>query len=215
MRAAGDIPGVVYGPEFTATSITLPSGEFLKVLQNAGETTLVDCIIDGVKAPIAVLIQDIQRDPVRGNVIHVDLRQVNMLEEIEAEIELAFIGEAPAVKAFNGVLVKILDTLKVRCLPKDLVAHIEVNLDKLKTFEDSIKVSDISVPVGMAVLDRADEVVAKVQPERSEAELASLEEKPVTQDLSAIEVAKKPKTEEEETEEGEKAKGDKGEKSNE
>lgn len=196
VRAAGNIPGVVYGPEFKSESITLPSGEFLKVLGSAGETTLIDCVIAGHKDPVTVLIQDVERDPVRGNIIHVDLRQVNMSQEIEADIELTFVGEAPAVKGFNGVLVKIMDTLKVRCLPKVLVSHIDVALDKLKTFEDAITVADIVVPSGMKVLDHAPEVVAKVQPERSEAELAALDEKPVVADLESIEVVKKPKAEE-------------------
>lgn len=200
MRESGSIPGVIYGPQFQPMPITLPKRDFLRLLDQAGESTLIDCVIEGRKDPVAVLIQDVQFDPLRDEVAHVDLWQVDLSQKIEADIALKYVGESFAVKSEGGVLVKAADTIKVKCLPKDLVSEIEVPIDSLKTFEDVIKVKDIHVPANMEVLAHAEDVVAKVMAPMTEAELAALEEKPVL-DVSQIEVAGK-KEKEAEAEEG-------------
>ena len=201
MRESGSIPGVIYGPQFKPVSIVLPKRDFLRVFQEAGESMLIDCVIEGQKDPVSVLIQDVQYDPLRDDVAHVDLRQVDLSQKIEADIELKFVGESFAVKSEGGSLVKTADVIKVKCLPKDLVHEIEVSIDSLKTFSDVIKVKDIAVPAGMEVLSHAEDVVAKVAAPMTEEELKALEEKPVV-DVSQIEVAGK-KKEEEEAAEGE------------
>ncbi len=203
VRASDKIPGVVYGPQFASLSITLAKREFLHVLRDAGESTLIDCVIEGQKDPVAVLIQEVQFDPLNDQVTHVDLRQVDLTQKIEADILLKFVGEAPAVKAEGGSLVRAADTIKVKCLPKDLVHEIEVPIDSLTTFDQVIKVKDIVIPAGMELLSHAEDVVAKVAPPISEAELAALAEKPVM-DVEAVAVEEKGKKEEE-GEEGEAA----------
>ncbi|MEK7102310.1 MAG: 50S ribosomal protein L25 [Patescibacteria group bacterium] len=202
VRAGGNIPGIVYGPQFQPLPIVIPKRDFLRVLKEAGESMLIDCVIEGRKDPVAVLIQDVQFDPLNDGVSHVDLRQVDLSQKIEADIALKFVGESFAVKSEGGSLVKTADVIKVKCLPKDLVHEIEVPIDSLKTFDAVIKVKDIQVPATMEVLSHADDVVAKVAAPMTEAELAALEEKPVL-DVSQIEVVGK-KEKEEEGEEGEK-----------
>ncbi len=187
VRAEGSIPGVVYGPEFKSTAVTLPRKIFLDVLSIAGESSLIDCTIEGKDKPVAVLVQEIQRDPVRGDITHVDLRQVNLKEEIEADIALSFVGEAPAVKGENGTLITNMDTISVKCLPNELVAELEVSLEPLETLEDTITVSDIKVPGTYEVLSNPDDVVAKVMPPRSEEEMAALDED-VSEDVEGVEV---------------------------
>lgn len=199
VRESGNIPGIVYGPQFQPLPIVIPKRDFLRVFKDAGESTLIDCVIEGQKDPVAVLIQDVQFDPLNDGVSHVDLRQVDLSQKIEADIELKFVGESFAVKSEGGSLVKTADVIRVKCLPKDLVHEIEVSIDSLKTFGDVIKVKDIQVPANMEVLAHAEDVVAKVMAPMSETELAALEEKPVL-DVSQIEVVGKKK--EEELEEG-------------
>lgn len=187
VRAEGNIPAVVYGPEFKSTAVTLPRKVFLDVLSVAGESSLIDCTIEGQEKPVAVLVQEIQRDPVRGDITHVDLRQVNMKQEIEADIALAFEGEAPAVKAENGTLITNMDTVSVKCLPNELVAELPVSLESLQTLDDTITVADIKVPSTYEILSNAEDVVAKVMPPRSEEEMAALDED-VTEDVEGVEV---------------------------
>mgnify|MGYP002725588566 CR=1 FL=1 len=202
VRADGSIPGVVYGPEFKSTAVTLPRKIFLDVLSITGESSLIDCTIEGKDEPVAVLVQEIQRDPVRGEIMHVDLRQVNLKEEIEADIALNFEGEAPAVKGENGTLITNMDTISVKCLPSELVAELLVSLESLETLEDTITVSDIKVPSTYEVLSNPDDVVAKVMPPRSEEEMAALDED-VSEDVEGVAVEGASEEEGEQTDEGE------------
>ena len=177
LRKQGEIPAVLYGHKIKPLNLTVSYSIFEKIYRQAGESTLVDLLIDDQK-PIKVLIQDRQLDPKTNQFIHIDFHQVRMDEKLHTEIELNFSGEAPAVKELSGILVTNLHSLEVECLPNDLVHQIDVDLSPLKTFDDAIHVSDIKVPQGIAVLNISNDVVALVQPPRSEKELEELEAKP-------------------------------------
>ncbi|MEK7105215.1 MAG: 50S ribosomal protein L25 [Patescibacteria group bacterium] len=195
-RLGGQIPAVVYGSDIQPMNISIDNSTFVKTLRKAGESTIVDLAVEGQKEPVKVLIQDVQRDPVSSDVIHVDFRQVNMSKPIEAKIQLTFTGEAAAVFALGGTLVKSLEEIEVRCLPTKLVSHLDVDISGLKTFEDAIHVKDIVVPEGMEVLSDAEYTVATVEAPRSEAEMAALDEK-VELDVTKVEVEEKGKKDEE------------------
>ena len=169
LRQAGQLPAVVYGHGFTPQTIVVDYHQFEKIYQTAGESTLLDLKIDQA-GPIKVLIQDIQRDPLTNQYIHVDFHQVRMDEKIKANIVLKLVGEPPAVKEIGGILVTTMNELSIECLPTDLVHEIEVDLSSLKAFDDAIHVSDLKVPKGITILDPADEVIALIQEPRSEKE---------------------------------------------
>ncbi len=199
LRKSGQIPGVMYGADSTPKPIVVPAVEFSKLYEQAGDSSLVDVTIDGTKESVKALIQDIQYDPVKGSMIHFDLRQINMNEEMHADIHLVFVGEAPAVKELGGTLMKQLSSIEVKCLPKDLVGEIEIDLSSLKTFEDAIHVGDLKLPSGMVAIDNKEQLIAKVTPPLSEDQLKAMEEVPVAAPtLDEIEVEKKGKKEEDE-----------------
>ncbi len=200
LRAQSQLPGVLYGPGLEPVSLAFDYNEFLKLYNEAGEASIIDLSIDG-GAPLKVLIQDLQHDPVKGVVTHVDFRQINMNKEMEATVKLNFVGEAPAVKALGGTLVKAQDTLDIKCLPKDLVNEIDIDLGVLDTFEKVIHVKDLSLPAGIIANEDAGQVIVKVAAPLSEDELKAMEEAAAPA-IDQIEVEKKGK---EETEgEGEK-----------
>ncbi len=203
LRLQGQVPAVVYGADTTPRSITVDRAQFVKTLEAAGESSLVELAVDG-GSPLHVLIHDLQSCPLREEVTDVDLRAVEMSKEIEAEVEVVFAGEAPAVKALGGTLINSQDKVKVRCLPSKLIRSIQVDVSRLATFDDVIRVSDLQVPEGVTVLAAATLSLASVEPPRSEEELKALNEA-VVEDLSAVEVAKEKKEEEAQGEEGEKA----------
>lgn len=176
LRDGGAVPAVLYGPEIEAQSITLKTREFELLYNEAGESSLINLTIGDQKEPTIVLIQDAQYDPVSGNLIHVDLRQIKMGEEMHASIELTYVGEAPAVKALGGTLLKSLDYINVTCLPKDLVNHIDVDLSSLVDFDTAIHISDLAIPAGMTVTDETDTVVAKVAAPLTEDQIKAMEE---------------------------------------
>ncbi len=197
LRKSGLIPGVVYGPDRKPVSIAVTASEFEKLYNEAGDSSLIDLMVEGEKEAAKALIQDIQYDPVKGKMIHCDLRQINMSEEMHASIEIVFVGEPPAVKELGGTLMKPHASIEVKCLPKDLIGELEVDLSILKTFDDAIHVGDLKLPAGMTALDQKDQLIAKVTPPLSEDELKAMEEVPVAATIEDIEVEKKGKKEEE------------------
>jgi large subunit ribosomal protein L25 len=203
-RKEGLIPAVIYGHGIKTKSLWVKALDFLKLIKKAGESTMIDLSI-GEEKPHKVIIYETQKDPVSGNFRHVDFFQVRMDEEIEVEVELNYVGEAPAVKELGGVLVKNMDEITVKCLPADLPSKIEVDISGLKTFTDHIAVKDLKIPSKVKVDIDPETVVALVEEPRSEEELAELSEK-VEEDVTKVEgvAEEEPKVEGEEVkEEGE------------
>lgn len=204
LRNEGVIPAVVYGSGTDPMNIEVVLKEFTKVFKGAGESTLVELAIDGGK-PLHVLIQDSQVDPMRNDFIHADFRAVDMTKKIEAEVKLHFVGESPAVKGLGGTLVRPMDEIRIKALPKDLLSYIEIDISKLATFDDAIHVKDLPVPSTVEVLEDMDATVALVAAPRSDAEMDELS-KAVEIDVSAVEKVEKKKDEEESTDEAASAK---------
>lgn len=174
-RKDGQLPGILYGNKKDNQPIMLNARDFEKVFDEAGQSTLVELKLDG-GAEESVLIQDVNIDPVTGNPVHVDLYRVDMNKTIRTEVPLHFVGEAPAVFQDEGSLLKNIEEVEVETLPAKLPAHIEVDISGLDDFSKSIHVSDLKVPEGVEVLVDGEEMVCKVEPPRSEEEIAALEE---------------------------------------
>jgi large subunit ribosomal protein L25 len=162
LRAENFLPAVVYGHDFANQNIVLKNSDFERVFRAAGESSLVDLII-GAEKPIKVLIHDIQNDPITDKPVHIDFYKVNMTEKIKTEVEIAFVGESPAVKDLGGVLIKTLEKLHIECLPSDLIHNVEVDLSSLRQIGDVIRVSDLKVPAIILVLTNPENPVVLVE----------------------------------------------------
>lgn len=184
-RKEGWVPAVVYGHGIESRNIYLPEMAFGKVLKAAGESTLVALTIDGDQ-PVNTLIVETQADPISGKLLHADLFQVRMDEEIETAVPLEFVGDSAAVREAGGILLKALDEIEVRCLPANLPHVIEIDISLLKTFDDQIRIADLKLPKGVEVVGETDTMIAAVEPPRTEAEIASLDEK-VEADVTKVE----------------------------
>jgi len=201
LRAEGLIPGVVYGHGVKNQNIVIGERELETIYDEAGESSLIDLVVDGAK-PIKVMIKEIQREPIHERPIHVDLREVRMDEKITAEVDLKFVGEAPAVKALGGTLIKNFDFLEIECLPKDLISEIEVDLSKLATFDDDIRIRDLTIPESVKVFQDPNRTIAVVAPPMTEEEIKELEKAPEGS-VEDVKVEEKGKTAEEGTGEAE------------
>lgn len=193
LRQEKKIPAILYGKNKNV-SVSVPHIAFEKLYKQAGESTLVNLVVDE-KDQSKVIIQDVQRDPVSDGILHVDFYQVQMDEKLKTNIALHFIGTAPAEKTFGGVIVKSKNELTVECYPQDLTDKFDVDLSVLEKMEDVIKVKDLKVSEKITILDDAEEIIASVAEPRSEAEIASLNEA-VQEDVAKVEVVEKPKKEE-------------------
>jgi len=162
LREQDEIPAVVYGSGSENINISLDRVQFEKLFKAAGESTLIDLEIEGGET-VTVLIHDFQKEQISQKFSHVDFYKVDMTKKIKAEVELEFIGEAPAIKEFNGNLVKTLDSLEISSLPGNLPHHLEVNLENLKTLDDTIRVSDIQLPEGVEAVTAPETTIAFVE----------------------------------------------------
>lgn len=201
-KKEGLVPAVVYGKKVDSKNLWVKALDFERLLKKAGESTIIELDVDG-KDKRNVIIYEIQKDPVTSRYIHADFFQVRMDEEIETEVELVYVGEAPAIKELSGVFVKNMDEITVKCLPADLPSEIKVDISGLKTFDDYIYVKDLKIPEKVKIEIDPETVVALVTPPRSDEELAGLSEK-VEEDVTKVEGVVKPETPAEEGTEAEK-----------
>lgn len=169
LRRANGVPCVLYGNEVKNTQVECVSIELTKAFTKAGENTLVDLDIDGKKVP--VLFHELQYDPITGRITHVDFYAVNLKKEIETHVPLRFTGESLAVKDFAAVIVTVQNHVTVRCLPMALPHDIEVTLAKLAQVHDAVKVSDLTVPAGVTIVDLPETVIVIAQEQRKEEEV--------------------------------------------
>jgi len=192
-RVAGFVPAVIYGPKIDSVSVSVPEKELMKVWKEAGESTVIT--LETEAGSQDVLIHDIARDPVSDTIIHADFYAIDKNKPVHVDVPLEFVGAAPAVKEFGGVLMKIAHEIGIEALPKDLPASIDVDLSSLTALDAHITAGDIKLPAGVTLTVAPEEIIALVTAAKEETEEASSGEI----DMSAIELSEqKGKKEEEE-----------------
>jgi len=174
LREEGLVPAVLYGRETDATLLQLESKTLDRVLREAGTYQLISLQV-GKKKPIMTMARDIQRDQIKHGLLHVDFYAVTMGEKVTAQVPLVIEGVAPAVKEHGGILTQGLDEVEIECLPKDLIAAIEINVTGLTELNDTITIAELSLPGSITVLSDPDSMVVKIEPPRMEEEEEELE----------------------------------------
>ncbi len=190
LKKEAKMPAVFYGKKTESTPITLLKKDFLAVWKAAGESGVVT--IKTPKGTVDTLIQDVDLDPVTDIPRHVDFYVFEKGKKIEVSVPLEFVGVSPAVKDLGGLLVKALHDLKISADPQHLPHSIDVDISSLVDFSSQILAKAIKLPAGVDLIENPEEVVAAASAPREE-----LVEESAPIDLSAIEVEKKGKKEEE------------------
>ncbi len=191
IRSAGKIPAVFYGKKEATTSISIPQIEFLKVWKQAGESSVVTLSTE--EGDKDSLIHDVDIDPISGAVRHADFYVFEKGHKVKVDLPIEFEGVSPAVKDHGGVLVKVLHTLEIEAMPKDLPHNIIIDISTLLNIGDQVLAQDIKLTPGVELVTKPEEVLALVSAPREEKE-----EEAAPMDLSQIEVEKKGKEESEE-----------------
>ncbi|HZI47747.1 MAG TPA: 50S ribosomal protein L25 [Pyrinomonadaceae bacterium] len=200
-RRNGQVPVTVYGGKGETVAALAPASELAAILRSdTGRNTIFTLDIDGVGAS-EVMFHERQIDPVRGRLVHADFKRLVKGEKIETTVRLRLVGEPIGVKEHQGVLEQIVRNLDIRCEPRDIPEHIDVDVTNLGV-HDVLHVSDIPVTTGVEILDEPETVIATVGVVKEEV----VEAPPVEGEAPAEpEVIGKGKKEEEEGE-GEEAK---------
>ena len=191
VRKEGYVPAVYYGPKVSATHVMVLESAFRKVWKDAGESSVV--VLETPKGKVNTLIHDVQFHSVKGTPLHIDFYAVEAGKEVSVHVPVEFEGVAPAVKELGGILVKVLHEIEVKSTPDKLPHNLTVDVSSLVDFDSQILVQDIKLPSGVTAVADAEEVVASIARAVEEKE-----EETAPVDLSAIEVEKKGKKEEEE-----------------
>ncbi len=176
LRRAQIVPGVVYGRAFEALSVQFDYLSLARVARQAGTSRLISVEIEGQKKAQDAFLREVQRDPVSGRVLHVDLYAVVADEKVRNLVPLVQRGRAPAVE-LGAVIVQSLNRIEIECLPGDMPASIVVDLSQLTDIGSHLTVADLVIPEKVAVLqDPASEVANAVAPRMALVEEALVEE---------------------------------------
>jgi large subunit ribosomal protein L25 len=152
LRAAGRIPGVIYGKGFESASVSLDSREFMKTIAgDGGQNSLISLKGAAELNDAVVIVADLLLDPIKGTPRHVDLHKVNMDEKVKVEVKIKLIGTAKGVKD-GGMLEFVKHSVEVECLPALIPAHLDVDVTAL-TLGHSIHVGEITLPANVKLID--------------------------------------------------------------
>lgn len=171
LRRDGIVPGVVYGKDHESTPVQVDAKTFETLYSAAGRTSVIQLRVPGSSRAISGLIKSVQRHPLTRTAVHVDFFVVNLLQEMELDIPLVLVGEAPAVESTGGTLLHNLSQVRVKALPNDIPHQIDVDVSVLATLDDAIHVRDLQLDrEKVHLLTDPDAVVATVVPPRQEEE---------------------------------------------
>ena len=165
LRQKGLVPGVVYHRGEEPVTIVLADKEISRIVHDAGgENILINLTIDKDKKSKgrSVIIKEIQHDPVKRNILHVDFNEISLTEKIVVEVEVVAIGEPVGVKQEGGVLDHPLRELKIQCLPTDIPKNIELDVTKMK-LNDAIHVRELKLSDNIKVLNDPDLILFQVK----------------------------------------------------
>jgi large subunit ribosomal protein L25 len=210
VRMAGKVPAVLYGAGKDATSLALDPRQVSRILNSkTGYNTIFDLTLDGGERTKAMIV-DWQYEPIKGSLLHIDLKRIAMDQRLKVEVPIVLKGEAAGVKQEGGILEQLLRELEIECLPGDIPDSVEVDVSDL-TFGKVIRVSDLPHNEKLKFLTDENQPVAHV--------ISIKEEVVATPEAAAAEAGAAPaepevikKGKQEEGEEGAEAPAEKGEK---
>ncbi|WP_010501712.1 50S ribosomal protein L25 [Paenibacillus elgii] len=183
LRAEGKVPGVVYGKKVTQTPIAIDQKELLALLKTNPHAVIDMDIPQFGKQP--VMINEVQRDALSRQLLHVDFHQINMDEPVQTTVRLEYIGDPEGVKV-GGILQIQHHEIEIRCLPQRIPASIEVDVSGLEIGQ-SMLVSELKLPEGVEVKTDVHDVLATILTPQKEAEPEA--EAPTAQEGNAAEKA--------------------------
>ncbi len=161
VRSEGKIPGVLYGAGRDSLSVTVDPRHVLRILHSeTGHNTIFDLALNGGERTKAMIV-DWQYEPIKGHLLHIDLKRIAMDKVLRVSVPINLTGEAEGVKTEGGILEHILREVEIECLPGDIPSHIDVNVAHL-TFGKVLRVSDLPHSEKLKFLTDANQPVAHV-----------------------------------------------------
>jgi len=171
LRKEGIVPANIFGKKVKSKAISMKLDDFKKVYQEVGETGLINLEIKdkGQKEDRAVLISNVQMDPVSDIPVHVDFHQVDLKEKVTADVPVELTGVSPAEKQSIGTVVLYIDEIEVEALPGDLPEKFVIDISKLEAVDQAIYVKDLDIDKSKVEIKMdLEEIITKVEPPQKE-----------------------------------------------
>src|SRR5262245_63882826 len=135
LRALGRIPAVLYGAKGAAVPVSVDPKQIARVLTSeTGHNTIFDLQVG--KEKTKAMIVDWQYEPIKGRLLHIDLKRIAMDERLRVKVPIMLLGEPVGVKQQGGILEQVLREVEVECLPGDIPSHIDVDVSELVRSEE-------------------------------------------------------------------------------
>ena len=174
LRNQGITPIHLYGSEFDSASMQVKMSELIDILNLAGFSSPIT-LNDG-KNDIIAFAREVQRHPLTEQILHVDFQIVGKDDQVEVEVPINLIGESPAVKNLGGVLIKLMETIRVSSKVGSVPKSLELDISVIESLEQSILVGEIEIAEGVQIVSDETFAVARVIPPRIEVEEEAIEE---------------------------------------
>ncbi|HEV2646627.1 MAG TPA: 50S ribosomal protein L25 [Acidobacteriaceae bacterium] len=189
VRVSGKIPAVVYGAGKESVAVTVDPRVITKILHSdSGHNTIFDLDVTG-SGLVKVMIVDWQHEPIKGALLHIDLKRIAMDKAMRVSVPIQLVGVPVGVKAQGGILEHVLREVEIECLPNDIPSHLDVDVSGLE-LNSAIHISDLPHSGSIKFLGEENMTVAHVSSVREE---AAAEGADVAATTAEPEVAKKGK----------------------
>jgi large subunit ribosomal protein L25 len=165
LRRQALIPAVFYGPEIDPVHLSLNYRDLERLIKTgAGENVIIDLAIETGESTLShrAMLKEIQLDPVKQTIMHVDLYEISLDKKIEVEVPIILTGTAKGVSD-GGILQQVSRTVEISCLPDNIPDAFELEVTTLD-IGDSLHVSDLNIPEGIEVLEEEELTIATVVP---------------------------------------------------
>jgi large subunit ribosomal protein L25 len=195
VRMKGRIPAVVYGAAEPALAIEVDPKQIQKILHSdSGHNSIFDLEISGMTAMTKAMIVDWQYEPIKGTLMHIDLKRIALDKLMRVEVPVQLVGSAIGVKTQGGILDLVLREVEIECLPGDIPSHIDAEVTNL-SIGDVLRVSDLPHSDKIKFITDEGATVAHVVAIKEEVAPAAEEVAAATATPAEPEVVKKGKTE--------------------
>ncbi len=176
LRAAGQIPAVVYGEGKDPVKIAIGQRKVEDLLRKGGgENAVFFLKLAGTKQSRHTMIKDLQRDPMTGGMIHIDFQRVNLKNKVKVSVPVELIGESVGVKTDGGLLDFVTREVEVECLPDAIPPHLEAEVSELHAGQH-LEAGELSLPDGLELLTDPNRVIVAISKARAEEEEVEGEE---------------------------------------
>lgn len=170
LRKAGIIPVHLYGAGVESRALQCQAQRLIQVLSAAGGATPISITITGEPGTQLAFAREVQWDPIRDDIIHVDLLVADTSRPVSAQVPLILVGDSAGARGVNGTVVHQLRTLDVQALPLEMPSQIEIDLSILTEPDSVFRAGDIVLPPNVTRLTDADELLVRIELPRVEAE---------------------------------------------